>query len=405
MIKHDNIIYIKDIAPIGGVETYVYELVKKYSNNDIAVVCRSISPVQKKRLQKYCMVYVFKDEPIVCNVAIINWDVSIIDYITKDIWKENLKPGDPRGIYQGVHADYTHPAMGKLPQDPRIKQYLCITIDQMNKFPLMTKAKNYSLCRNPYTLEDKGRPLIIVSPTRLTNEKGVDLMYDLSNALDNINDNYLWFIPTTKEYTYQSIFSKSNVIYVKNRLDVEKFLSLADWVVLPSKSEGDSYTIKEALYRGIPIVARHLNYFDEYDIKDGINALFINEDNVEEVAKKMQQPLKFEFKPIEDGYDKIIWKGKSRYEEERKMKVRVRCVKKYLDVELGIEITPDKSDKNYERTISRERADEIIERTDGAVEIIGTVKEEEIETATLPADKETAVVNTKVQNNKKKAKK
>ena len=61
MIKHDNIIYVRDIHPIGGVETYVYELVKKYHDNDIAVVCRRIAPEQKKRLLKYCKVYEFQN--------------------------------------------------------------------------------------------------------------------------------------------------------------------------------------------------------------------------------------------------------------------------------------------------------------------------------------------------------
>lgn len=391
MIKHDNIFYVRDISVIGGVETYVYELVKKYHDNDIAVICKTCSPEQRKRIQKYCRVYYHHNEIIDCKVAIINWDTSIIDYITKDIWKENLKEDDERGIYQGVHADYTNPNQGKLPQDPRIKAYLAITQEIINNFPLMTNAKNVMLCRNPYTLEKTEKPLIIVSPTRLTPDKGADLMYELSRELDIINNNYLWFILTTKEYTYQKIFEMPNVIYVKNRLDIEKFLSIADWVALPSKSEGDSYTLKEALYRGIPIIARYLKYFDEYEIKDGVNALFINEKNVKDIAIRMQKKLKFNFKPIKDGYDELIYKSKSKYKEEKNMKVKVRCVKNYFDVELQRLIEPKETDDNYERIISRQRADEIIERTNGAIEIIDVVKEEKKENAKLDTKTEKAV--------------
>lgn len=57
------------------------------------------------------------------------------------------------------------------------------------------------------------------------------------------------------------------------------------------------------------------------------------------------------------------------------MKVKVRCVKDYFDLELNELIKPDEKDKNYERIISRERADEIIEKTQGAIEIIETIKE------------------------------
>ena len=32
MIEHDNIFYVADINVIGGVETFLWELVKKYKN-------------------------------------------------------------------------------------------------------------------------------------------------------------------------------------------------------------------------------------------------------------------------------------------------------------------------------------------------------------------------------------
>ena len=65
-------------------------------------------------------------------------------------------------------------------------------------------------------------------------------------------------------------------------------------------------------------MARHLKYFDEYDIKDGKNALFITEDNVAKVAKRMKKRLEFTFPPIEDGYGEILMKSKSHYNPEEK---------------------------------------------------------------------------------------
>ena len=201
---------------------------------------------------------------------------------------------------------------------------MAITEDILNNFFKLSKAKNVLLCRNPYTLEPPEKLLILVSPTRLTVEKGGALMLDLANALDSINCRFLWLILTTPEYLSNEIFSNPNVVYVKNRLDVDRFLRLADWVVLPSECEGDSYTIKEALYRGIPIVARHLKYFDEYGIEDNKNALFINKNNVLDVAKRMQHKLTFKFDEIEDGYADILYKSKSTYKEEIYMKVKIK---------------------------------------------------------------------------------
>lgn len=356
MIKHDNIIYVRDIAPIGGVETYVYELVKKYHKNDIAVVCRHVAPEQKKRIEKYCKVYVFKNEPIECKVAIINYDTSIIDYITKDIWKENLKPNDPRGIYQGVHADYTHPSQGDLPQDARIKSYLAITEEILENFPKMTDAKNVMLCRNPLEIEDK-KTLIIVSPTRLEKTKGGDLMLEIANELEKEEISFIWFVLTTPEYLENPIFMNKNVVWVKSRLDVGVFLNMADWVVLPSMCEGDSYTIKEALERGVGVVVRELGYFKEYGIKDGKNALFVDDANVKSVVKKMKKPLKFKFKHVEDGYDKIFIKGKSHYKKEPEKMITLRCVN-------WLGFTAIKENKDLKEgdtiTVSEERAEELL---------------------------------------------
>lgn len=376
VIKHANIIYVRNIATIGGVETYVYELVKKYKDYDIAVVCKTIAPAQKKRIQEYCKVYIHTNQIIDCKVAIINYDTSIIDYITKDIWKENLKDNDPMGIYQGIHTNYMHPSQGKLPQDSRIKMYLAITEEILRNFSKLSDATNVMLCRNPLELEEDTKPFVIVSPTRLTKEKGDQLMYELSNALDRLGIKFIWFILTTEEYLNGSIFKNPGVVYVKNRLDVSGFLKLADWVVLPSVCEGDSYTIKEALYRNIPIVARHLEYFDEYGIEDGKNALFINEDNVMNVAERMTQPLKFNFKKIEDGYSSILADSKSRYEEEKRMKVEVQCIKAYTSMK------PEEDGEKEVKlgkifTVTRERADELLENPP-LVKVLREFKEEKV---------------------------
>ena len=81
MIEHANIIFMPTISALGGIETYVYELVKKYKDLDIAVVSNSCEENQAKRIRKYCKLYIHHGEQIKCKVAIINYDQSIIKYI------------------------------------------------------------------------------------------------------------------------------------------------------------------------------------------------------------------------------------------------------------------------------------------------------------------------------------
>lgn len=161
VIKHDNIVYIRNINEIGGVETYTYELVKKYKENDIAVVCKTIAEGQRKRLEKMCRVYIHREQEIECKVIITNWDTSIIRYVNKDA-----------KVYTGLHTDYSHYSQGKVPKDDERITYIGITEDSKKKFEEITKIERVILCRNPLSVEkSKKKPLVLMSATRLTEEK------------------------------------------------------------------------------------------------------------------------------------------------------------------------------------------------------------------------------------------
>lgn len=166
IIKHSNILYIKDLSEIGGAETFYYEMVKKYYNLDIAVVYKTAHPNQVARLQKYCRTYKHINEDIICDVAIINYDTSIIDYITPDIYKDKAK--ENQGIYQVIHGDYAHPAyQWRPPTDDRIKSYIGITKHIVESFKKLTGLENVILGYNPLTIIEP-RPLMLVSATRLS---------------------------------------------------------------------------------------------------------------------------------------------------------------------------------------------------------------------------------------------
>ena len=358
IIKHDNIIYVRNIHEIGGVETYAYELAKKYKDYDIAVVCKTIAPKQLKRLSQLCEVYIHKNEKIECKVMITNWDTSIIDYVNEDA-----------KVYTGIHTDYSNEFERKgLPIDHPRTTYIGITEDSKKKFEEITGIKRTILCRNPMRLEEDSPLLILVSATRLSSIKGGDRMLRLANELDRQGISYIWLLFTTNEYEDNPVWKNKNIIHMQNRLDIGKYMRKADWVIQPSICEGDSYTDREALYRGVPIVVCELPYFKEIGIKEGVNALFLKEDcsNVEEVAKKMKQPLKFKFEPVKDDYDSIIVKGKSKYKEELKMKTKVKALRRFYDIFEDLHL---KAGQEYETT--KKRA-EYLEK-DGYVEIIKNI--------------------------------
>lgn len=328
-IEHKNIIYVNDFNWIGGVETYVHELLKRYSDLDVAVVYKTAHPEQLKRIRKYCKTYKHTDEKIVCDVAIINYDISIINYITPTIWAQNLTEDDPRGIYQGIHADYDNEyyvSHGyRPPTDPRIKKYIAITKHIADTFTSVSGVPKDKIIQiyNPLTIEKKDRALILVSATRLTLEKGSKRMEILANALDNAGVSYVWFIFTDSE---PSIISP-NVVYMRPTMEIGRWLDLADYLVQLSDTEGCSYSINEMFYRNKPCILTPLHYLDELGIKDGKNCYIMKLDcsNVGDIVKKITKIPKFKFDKLEDSYDKIFIKSKSHY-KPHKTKVKLRCV-------------------------------------------------------------------------------
>lgn len=363
-INHANIFYVRDIHAIGGVETFIYELAKKYKDYDIAVVCKNVALEQRKRLKKYCKVYVHRDQQINCNVIITNWDTSIYDYVNKEAKK-----------YTVLHTDYSNPTerLG-LPKDREDITYIGITESSKKAFEDITGITRTILCRNPLELEDDKPILTLLSATRLSEIKAGNRMITLANTLEKMGINFIWYVVTTDEYSDNPIWQNRNVVHIPNRLDVCSLMKKADWYVQLSICEGDSYSLKEALYRGLPIVVCDLPYFKEIGIKNNENALFYNSDNsnAEDVAERMKKPLKFKFKKVEDGYDKILDKTPSRYEEEKDMKAKVKALKGFEGIRDAERNVFPKTDDEW--ITDMERAEYL--ESKNVVEIVETIKEE-----------------------------
>lgn len=347
VIEHDNIFYLSHISQIGGIETFIYEMAKKYANYDIAIVSKIVDNNQRKRLKKYCPVYLWKGQKIKCKTIVINYDNSILDHVEAET------------ICETIHADYTNPLYKIYPEiDKRVDHWLgitkhiCKTFD--DKFGVKTE-----LCYNPLTVEKKDKPLVLVSATRLSPIKGKDRMIRLAEELDKANIDYVWYIFTTDT----GGINNDNVIYRKPTLDVRKWLQHADYVVQLSDSEACSYTINEALLLGTPLIVTPLPYLEELGIKDNENCYILNFDlsNISDVIEKIRIVPKFDnFKLPSDIYDKWVVKSKSKYKEELKMRYLVEALNTYeegniVDNEL---LRIPKEGEKWE--VSRERLDVLL---------------------------------------------
>ena len=327
-IKHSNILYIRDITQLGGVETWAYEIAKKYHNLDLAIVVKYIDPEQLKRLVEYVPVYKHRSQRIECDVAVTNYDTSIIPYIDAKV-----------GIYSAVHADYENPAYDcKYPVHPKIDEYICITKHIMESWGRITGNKNLRLCYNPLSIEKAERPIVLLSATRLSKEKGKNRMQQLATALDKAGVKYVWLVFTNDTNAINS----PNVAFLPPRLDIGSWFEIADYVVQLSDTEACSYTIAEALFRNKPIISTPLPYLEEIGVKDGENSYIMEFDcsNIDDIVKNITNVPKFNFKKWDDDYGNIFVKSKSTYTQDDEVEFLVK--KKYYDMEIGETFYPGK---------------------------------------------------------------
>lgn len=340
-IEYDNILYVSDINIIGGVETYIYELVKKYYRYDIAVVYKTGYDVQINRLKKYVPCIKHKGQRIKCKTLIMNYDLTILDFV------------DSGTVYLTLHSDYFNSNVtGAIPKDKRIDYYIAITKHLYNSM-IAAGIKNVKFSYNPISVQAEKKPLVLMSATRLTPDKGSNRMKELANCLDKHNINYVWYVFTNSVDN----INNPNVIFLKPRLDVTSFMYMADYVVQLSDSEALCYTVAESLFRNIPVIVTPIPSFIDMGFKDKETGYYLDFDlsNIDEVCKNILTIPKFTLTKYNDKYNQILTKGKSRYLEKLKNKVEVICTGSYYDTSLGRNVKD-----NEVIVVNQVRAEELI---------------------------------------------
>ena len=160
-MKYTNIFYVPHFNIIGGIETYCYELAKKYKDKDITFVYSDETSDRKQlnRIRKYCRV--IKQpygaiEKIKCKRLFVMYR-SRIDLFEAD------------EVIQIIHADYE--VQGLKPNlDERIKEYYAVSKAVAEAYERISGV-NVKVAYNPLTIEKPKKILRLISATRLTKEK------------------------------------------------------------------------------------------------------------------------------------------------------------------------------------------------------------------------------------------
>ena len=256
-----NVFYFYHLNSIGGTETFLYYIAKKYCDHDITVYYTKGDIRQVLRLKEYVQVKQWDGrENIVCDKFFCNWDTSIMSHVTA---KEYI---------QIIHADYK--ALGMKPNiNPKTTKYIGVSQQVCDSFKELT-GKTVELCYNPIMIDKPKKVLRLVSATRLTPEKGKDRMLTLANALSIHKIPFTWIVYTNDQFK----INHPDIIYKKPKLDIIDHIADADYLVQLSDSEAYCYSVVEALSVKTHVIVTDCPVYKELGIQDRVHGFILNFD-------------------------------------------------------------------------------------------------------------------------------
>lgn len=350
----NNIYWVGNLNVIGGVETFMYELSKMFTDYDFVIYYRNIPTNQLKRLQQYVKCVKYKGEKLKCKKFFMNYDISIIDNVESEEYIEI------------IHAVFKYNKAKPHTHD-KITKYYAVSKEACESFKEIT-GKECEVLHNPLNIEKPIKTLKLISATRVASDKGkiVERMQKLVNELEANDIPYQWLIFTNGQHLVHG----KRIIYCEPRLDVRNFVAECDYLVQLSDTEAFCYSVLESLYLNTPVIVTPIPCFiDEMGVENGKNGYVLDFDMKEipifEIYNKVP---KFNYQPFKNEWEDKIIKVKGNYKEEMKMKFKVKALINFNDLEAN-----KKRVIGEEFECSKLRADYLLEHK--AIEIIEEIKE------------------------------
>lgn len=313
------IVYFKLLNSIGGVESWLYYLSKKY---EFEFWYKEGDPIQVQRLAKNIKVKKYNGEQLECDTFIVNYNPDIID---------NVKAKE---YIMMVHCDYsavkfkpiTHPKFTKY---IGVSQYVCDVFTKLTNIPC-------ELCYNPVYLDkpkvEKDKKLHLLSMTRLSSEKGGWRIDKLASILDKKGIDYTWTIFTNKSPRFQS----KNIEIKPPKLDLTEEITKASYVVQLSDAEAFCLSVVESLTLGTPVIVTDLPVYKELGLNEENSItipLMFNDFDTNELHDRS-----FTYKPPKDNWSKYLPTTKTYNPKEI---VKVKALHKYKDIFLNKRLLKD----------------------------------------------------------------
>ena len=321
------ILYHNNLLKFGGVDTFIYNFVKKMSKfYDILFLYTTANAENLERISKYVKTEKYnKDKKYICDICILAsaWGQYPDSVIAKS------------GRYiQMVHADYIraketnfyYQKWFKTTEHIGVSEHVCKIFKEL--YPTEEITRIYNILDE--TQETK-TILKLISATRVSKEKGYNRMLKLAQELKKANIKFRWTIFTDLELYNQKPFDLEEIVYMKPNHDFMDYITEADYGVQLSDTEGYSYFINECLQYGTPVLCT--DFPSAYEsVEDGINGYILDMDlknlDVDKIVNNIPKDFKYKEKCSEKDWIKLLDK---KVERKRSKMFKVIAKQDYKD--------------------------------------------------------------------------
>lgn len=282
--KRDTIIYFSEIHVIGGIETWIYNLGKRY---EFSVLYDKADEKQLERLH----------EIGIETIMNVGQDIEC-DTLLFMLWGDNPNI-KAKKRYLFIHAIYENmQEVGEIPEHDEVYAVSKVSAESFEKITGIKTKVMY----NPIDIEEQDKPLIIGVFSRLSKEKGKERIKYIADRLIEKNKEFLMLIFTDIPFEYND----SRVVFMKPTLNNIEWMKKCDYILNPSDTEAGSYTLQEALKIGKPLIVTRLPILEEFGINES-NAKILKFDmsnlDIEDLwnipkINKWQEPISKEWEEI-----------------------------------------------------------------------------------------------------------
>ena len=281
-VKTQICLYKHHLSPIGGIESFIYYFCRNMAKYyDITVLCDDGDDKQISRLRQ--VVNVVCKRAVICDVLIMN---SILDEIPKNVqYNKSI---------QVVHCCKLH-SNWNVPADRDI----VVNVSEVSQKSFGNTGK---VIHNMTYTEPTIRPLLLVTASRGSHEKGSNRMIALADKLNQYGIPFVWLYFSDMEISH----CPKNMIRMDATLDIKGWIAKADYLVQLSDIEAYGYSIVEALEMGVPVITTPVDVLNEIGFKDTVHGFIlpfdmdISGDDVNDIYN-----ARFDFEYAHDNSDII----------------------------------------------------------------------------------------------------